>query len=162
MATLGNRPGAKPWPPDGRRACVDCGLLKSRDEFVRIRESVDGYYGRCRVCRNRRARERYHSSPEIRAAEIARSSRNGARQRVEVRASADWSPGDYVIGLLDARRAAGLSRRALAERAGLSPDTVWHLERRDYPARRRTITVLATALGIPKTELQVSASRQTG
>jgi hypothetical protein len=134
MAALGNKPGAKPWRSDGLRACVDCGLLKSRDEFVRIRDCVDGYYGRCRVCRNRRARERYRSSPEIRAAEIARSSRNGARRRVEAHASPDWSPGGYVLGLQDARRAARLSQRALAEQAGLSPDTVGHLERCEYPA----------------------------
>jgi ribosome-binding protein aMBF1 (putative translation factor) len=162
MAALGNKPGAKPWRPDGRRACVDCGLLKSRDDFVRIRECVDGYYGRCRVCRNRRARERYHSSPEIRAAEIARSSRNGARRRVEASASSDRFPSGYVLGLRNARRAAGLSQRALAERAGLSPDTVGHLERCEYPARRRTITVLGDALGIPKSELQVSVTRPRG
>jgi ribosome-binding protein aMBF1 (putative translation factor) len=143
----------------GLRACVDCGLLKSRDDFVRIRQCVDGYYGRCRVCRNRRARERYHSSPEIRAAEIARSSRNGARRLVEARASADWSPGGYVFGLLDARRAAGLSQRALAERAGLSPDTVGHVERADYRALRPTIKALADAFGIPDRELKVSATR---
>jgi DNA-binding XRE family transcriptional regulator len=159
MAPLGNKPGAKPWRPDGLRACVDCGLLKSRNEFVRIRECVDGYYRRCRVCRNRRARERYYSSPEIRAAEIARSSRNGARRRVEARTSADGSPGGYVLGLLGSRRATGLSQRALAERAGLSPDTVGHLERGDYPARRRTITVLAIALGMPERELHVSVNR---
>jgi hypothetical protein len=111
------------------------------------------------VCRNRQARERYHSGAEIRAAEIARSSRNGARRRVEARASADWSPGGYILGLLDARRAAGLRQRALAERAGLSPDSVGHLERADYPARRPTITVPADALGIPEGELEWSVTR---
>jgi ribosome-binding protein aMBF1 (putative translation factor) len=126
---------------------------------VRIRQCLDGHYGRCRVCRNRRARERYHSSPEIRGAKIARSSRNRARRRVEARASADWSPGGYVLGLRDARRAAGLSQRALAERAGLSPDTVGHLERADYPARRLTIKVLADTLGVPFRELRVSLTR---
>jgi DNA-binding XRE family transcriptional regulator len=157
MAPLGNKPVAIPWRPDGLRACVDCGLLKARDDFVRIRECVDGYYGRCRVCRNRRAREWYHSSHEIRAAEIARSSRNGARRRVEARASAEHS--GYVLGLLCARRAAGLSQRGLAERAGLSPDTVGHLERADYPARRLTIKVLADTLGVPFRELRVSLTR---
>jgi ribosome-binding protein aMBF1 (putative translation factor) len=162
IAVLGNKPGARPWRPDGLRTCVDCGLLKSRDDFVRIIECTEGYYGRCRVCRNRRARERYHSSAEIRAAEIARSSRNGARRRVEARATADWSPGGYVLGLLNARRAAGLNQRALAERAGLSPDTVGHLERADYPARPPTIKALATALGIAESELHVSVGRPHG
>jgi hypothetical protein len=43
---------------------------------VPIKASKLGWYGTCRVCRARRARERYHSSPEIRAAEIARASKN--------------------------------------------------------------------------------------
>jgi ribosome-binding protein aMBF1 (putative translation factor) len=125
VATLGISPAQNPWRPDGLRACVDCGLLKSRDD----------------------------------RAEIERGSRNWARRRVEARASADWSPGGYILGLQGARRAAGLSQRALAERAGLSSDTVGHLERAGYPARRLTITVLATALGIVVTELHISTSR---
>jgi hypothetical protein len=58
------------------RACTDCGTTKplSTEFFLPI--SSGGFYGCCRVCRNKRARERYHSTPEIRAAEIARSQKN--------------------------------------------------------------------------------------
>jgi hypothetical protein len=49
--------------------------------FVRIKARHEGCYGRCRVCRNRRALERYRSRPKIRAAEIARSSRNQGYER---------------------------------------------------------------------------------
>jgi hypothetical protein len=69
------------------RYCTDCGQTKPRESFLPIKGKVHGgVYGRCRVCRNRRARERYHSSPEIRAAEIARSLRN-KRLRQAARAS---------------------------------------------------------------------------
>ena len=45
-----------------------------------IKSTRTGVYGRCRACRNKRARERYHSSPEIRAAEVARAWRNKLRR----------------------------------------------------------------------------------
>lgn len=70
------------------RVCAECGETKPLDAFVAIKpiplKRRPGYvYSRCRVCRNRRARERYRSSPEIRAAEIARATRNRLRRRVE-------------------------------------------------------------------------------
>jgi ribosome-binding protein aMBF1 (putative translation factor) len=102
------------------------------------------------------ARERYHSSPEIHAAEIARSSRNQVRRLAEARASTGWSPGGYVRGLLNARRAAGLTQHELAVRAGLAADTVGRLERGEYQARGPTIEALANALGIPDGALRVS------
>ena len=36
---------------------------------VHIESTINGFYGRCRVCRAKGKRERYHSTPEIRAAE---------------------------------------------------------------------------------------------
>jgi hypothetical protein len=86
MAPLGNKPGAKPRRDDGLRTYVDCGLDKPLDQHTRIVACAEGWYGRCRVCRNRRARERYHSSREIRAAEIARANRNAKRRRAEAAA----------------------------------------------------------------------------
>jgi hypothetical protein len=65
-----------PTPPAPFRTCVDCGLTKPIDEHTPIKATAFGYYGRCRVCRARRKRERYHSTPEIRAAEVARASKN--------------------------------------------------------------------------------------
>jgi hypothetical protein len=58
------------------RTCTECGSTKPIDAFQHIKSTKSGYFGRCRACRNARARERYHSTLEIRAAEIARSSRN--------------------------------------------------------------------------------------
>jgi hypothetical protein len=41
-------------------------------------------YGRCRECRNKRARERYHSTTEIHTAEVARSWRNKQARKLRV------------------------------------------------------------------------------
>jgi hypothetical protein len=59
--------GPQPPPPNAPRTCTDCGLSRSIDEFVRIKACAFGWYGRCRLCRNRRARERYQSNPDFRA-----------------------------------------------------------------------------------------------
>src|SRR6266536_1199433 len=53
--------------------CLECRATRPVDAFVARPDG--GVYPRCRECRNRRARERYHSSEAIRAAEIARSLR---------------------------------------------------------------------------------------
>jgi hypothetical protein len=58
------------------RTCTECGLTKPIDAFLHIPSTKAGFFGRCRACRNARARKRYHSRPDVRAAEIARSSRN--------------------------------------------------------------------------------------
>src|SRR5215467_2672216 len=52
-----------PAPPKLDRACTDCGLTLPLRAFVRIRSRPHGYYGRCRACRARRARERYQNGP---------------------------------------------------------------------------------------------------
>jgi hypothetical protein len=64
------------------RTCTECNANKPASEFLPIRGTPD-VYGRCRECRNTRARERYHSTPEVRIAEIARSWRNKQRRRAE-------------------------------------------------------------------------------
>jgi hypothetical protein len=58
------------------RTCTDCKLTRPISEFQPIKACKLGWYGRCRACRARRARERYHSSPAICAAEITRASKN--------------------------------------------------------------------------------------
>jgi hypothetical protein len=58
------------------RTCTDCGETKLLDAFRKIKRRKSAVYGRCRACRNRLARERYHSSAAIRRAEIARAWRN--------------------------------------------------------------------------------------
>jgi hypothetical protein len=67
-------PELKPRPTS--RTCTDCKLTKDIDEDVPIKACKQGWYGRCRVCRARRNRERYRSSLEISAAEISRASKN--------------------------------------------------------------------------------------
>jgi hypothetical protein len=64
------------------RVCTDCGLSKAVAEFVRIKACKQGWYGRCRACRAKRARERYQSDPREREAQKARVRRNGLRRRV--------------------------------------------------------------------------------
>jgi hypothetical protein len=44
-----------------------------------------GFYGRCRACRNMRARERYWSDPEITEAERERARRNARQRATRVR-----------------------------------------------------------------------------
>ncbi len=46
------------------RRCIECKVLRPIQAFVRI-QGTTGHYGRCRVCRNARARARSWSSPEI-------------------------------------------------------------------------------------------------
>jgi len=47
------------------RTWTDCGDTKEVDQFLPIKACKQGWYGRCRECRNRRARERYWSSPAV-------------------------------------------------------------------------------------------------
>ena len=57
------------------RTCTDCGAVRPCRAFLRIARTPY-VYGRCRICRSRRKKERYSSTPEILAAERARSRRN--------------------------------------------------------------------------------------
>jgi DNA-binding XRE family transcriptional regulator len=54
------------------RQCTDCMKLKPRSAFVPI-AGTHRVYGRCRVCRARRARERYWADARFREAERARA-----------------------------------------------------------------------------------------
>lgn len=84
FGTRGIDPEQELWVYCGEmRRCTDCGLVKPLDDehFLPIKACRRGWYGRCRECRNRRARERYHSTAEIRQAEIARSQRNNLKRR---------------------------------------------------------------------------------
>ena len=58
------------------RTCTECGTTKPLTAEFFLPIARGGFYGRCRVCRNKRARERYHSTSAIRAAEIARAQKN--------------------------------------------------------------------------------------
>jgi len=64
-----------------QRTCTECGQTKPLDAFLPIKRWPEYVYGRCRTCRNRRARERYHSRPEIQRSAIARALRNKLRRR---------------------------------------------------------------------------------
>jgi len=70
-----------PAPPKLDRACTDCGLTLPLRAFVRIRSRPHGYYGRCRACRARRARERYQTDPSEREAQKARVRRNSLKRK---------------------------------------------------------------------------------
>ena len=64
------------------RTCTDCGKHKPIAEFVRIKACKAGWYGRCRACRARRARERYRANPQEREVQKARVRRNRQRRRM--------------------------------------------------------------------------------
>jgi hypothetical protein len=69
-----DQPKAKPTT----RTCTDCKLTKLLTEYTPIAHK-QGWYGRCRVCRARRARERYQSDPVWREKQKARAARNRHR-----------------------------------------------------------------------------------
>ena len=62
------------------RQCSDCGVLRPLRAFVRIKASRNGFYGRCRVCRARRARERYRTDTRERERQKYRVRRTRARR----------------------------------------------------------------------------------
>lgn len=63
------------------RTCTECRRTMSITEFVRIRACFNGWYGRCRACRARRARERYQSDPVERERQKDRVRRNRRRRQ---------------------------------------------------------------------------------
>lgn len=77
----------QPAPAPMSRTRTGCGDSKSVSEFVPI-AGTRHYYGRCRACRARRERERYHGSPRARAAKLASSARSRRRR----------SPGEPTSG----------------------------------------------------------------
>ena len=64
-----------------RRTCTDCGAVKANAEFTPIKACKQGWYGRCRDCRARRAREQYQANPLERERQKARVRRNRERRR---------------------------------------------------------------------------------
>jgi DNA-binding XRE family transcriptional regulator len=60
------------------RTCTKCQALKRLTAFVPIK-GCRGHYGRCRACRAAAAKQRYHSSEQVRIAEIERARRNRRR-----------------------------------------------------------------------------------
>ena len=64
------------------RICTECGQTKPLSGFLRIKATKAGYYGRCRMCRNAKARARYHSNEPARLAEIERSKRNSLKRKL--------------------------------------------------------------------------------
>jgi hypothetical protein len=68
----------KNQPKPTLRTCTDCKLTKPLTEYTPIAHK-QGWYGRCRVCRARRARERYRSDPVWREKQKARAARNRHR-----------------------------------------------------------------------------------
>jgi hypothetical protein len=68
-------------PKSDVKRCIGCGQVKLLADFTPIRSRPGQHYPRCKLCRNDKARARYYSSPEIRAAQIARSWRNKQAKR---------------------------------------------------------------------------------
>jgi DNA-binding XRE family transcriptional regulator len=81
-----------------------------------------------------------------RARAILEEGRHGAATRT--RRVSPRSLGGYLVGLTAAREAAGLSKKDLAERAGLARETVSRLDLLKRPAEPATARALAAALQV--------------
>jgi transcriptional regulator with XRE-family HTH domain len=62
------------------KRCKNCGALRPVRAFPALR-GTPYVYLQCRVCRARRARERYHADPQERATQIRRAQRNRLKRR---------------------------------------------------------------------------------
>jgi transcriptional regulator with XRE-family HTH domain len=60
--------------------CKSCPALRPARIFVQVK-GTPYFYLRCRLCRAKRARERYHAEPAERAAQLRRVQRNRLRRR---------------------------------------------------------------------------------
>jgi transcriptional regulator with XRE-family HTH domain len=67
---------------------------------------------------------------------------------MQTRSASPRSLGGYLVGLTTVREAAGLNKRELAQRAGLSRETVNRIETLKRPAELATVRALATALEV--------------
>src|SRR5580765_8058609 len=76
----------------GTKVCLDCNQTKALGEYTPIKIRPGAYYSRCRTCLNEAARARYHSTPEMRAAEIERTRRNQRRRSARSVELADAEP----------------------------------------------------------------------
>ena len=61
------------------RTCTECHALKRLTAFLSIK-GCRGHYGRCRACRAGAAKRRYHSSEQVRLAEVERARRSWQRR----------------------------------------------------------------------------------
>jgi len=62
--------------------CKMCGVTKPLAGFIRIKQTLTGYYGRCRQCRAARAKERYWADPRERERRKAQGARYRQRRRL--------------------------------------------------------------------------------
>ena len=81
-----------------------------------------------------------------RARAILREGR--ATAEVQTRSVSPRSLGGYLVGLTAVREAAGLNKKELAQRAGLSRETVSRIETLKRPAEPATVRALAAALEV--------------
>ncbi len=63
------------------KVCIGCHQVLDLAMFVAIKGKPGQHYSRCKLCRAAKARARYHASPEVREAEIARALRNQRKRR---------------------------------------------------------------------------------
>ena len=108
-----------------------------------------------------------HSEIECAARAILREGRASAE--MQTRSVSPRSLGGYLVGLTAVREAAGLNKRELAQRAGLSRETASRIETLKRPAEPGTVRALATALNVEPIRLGdavrrtvLIASSQTG
>ena len=71
-----------------------------------------------------------------------------ATAEVQTRWVSPRSLGGYLVGLTAVREAAGLTKKELAQHAGLSRETVSRIETLKRPAEPATVRALATALEV--------------
>ena len=71
-----------------------------------------------------------------------------ATAEVQTRSVSPRSLGGYLVGLTAVREAAGLNKKELAQRAGLTRETVSRIETLKRPAEPATVRALAAALEV--------------
>ena len=86
LERLRRRRAARLAPP-GTKVCRECGETKPESAFLPVK-GTPYLYLKCRVCRAKRAKERYYKSPEIHEAEVARARKNGRARRLRRRLQA--------------------------------------------------------------------------
>ena len=89
---------------------------------------------------------------DVTRAEIERArailGKGRATAELQTRRPSPRSLGGYLVGLTAVREAAGLTKKELAQRAGLSRETVSRIETLSRPAEPATVRALATALEV--------------
>ena len=71
-----------------------------------------------------------------------------ATAEVQTRRPSPRSLGGYLVGLTAVREAAGLTKKELAQRAGLTRETVSRIETLRRPAEPASVRALAVALEV--------------